>query len=155
MRAAAAPGGEAITLSGSGTTIQSGVEITQVPARVTVQSTVKLTLSDKYDYSSQYTWACEGIGNACTYEALIEGDGDWTITIEPLKDGGDISCEGEGPYVSDSSRSPAHPSSPSASMLPAWRASWRTPSFAWTTRIIQHVGVRWVGQHSIVSIHTV
>ena len=93
-----------LTFSGSGTSIVEGVAVTQVPARVTVTGTVQLTLSGKYDFTYNTTpdaSDCGTLTNADTYEALVEGTGDWSVTIEPLKDGGAITCEGEGSYVSD------------------------------------------------------
>ena len=93
-----------LTFSGSGTSIVEGLAITQVPARVTVTGTVKLTLSGKYDFSYNLTPDAQACGNltyADTYEALVEGTGDWTVSIEPIKDGGSISCSGTGSYVSD------------------------------------------------------
>jgi len=93
-----------LTFSGSGTSIVDGLAITQVPARVTVTGTVKLTLSGKYDYDFNADAAAESCGAltaADTYQALVEGTGDWSVTIEPLKDGGSITCDGVGAFVSD------------------------------------------------------
>lgn len=93
-----------LTFSGSGTSIVDGVVITQVPARVTVTGAVKLTLSGEYDFAyntTPDTSDCGTLTNADTYEALVEGTGDWSVTVEPLKDDGALTCEGEGPYVSD------------------------------------------------------
>jgi hypothetical protein len=105
LRAAQTPAGKNITLSGNGTSIQSGVEVTQIPARVVVKGPVKVTFTGG-DYDLTFnTWqaeeSCETITDAGTYELLIEGDGDWTISIEPLKEGGTLECSGTGPYVSD------------------------------------------------------
>lgn len=104
LRAAAAPAGEAITLTGSGTSILSGVEVAAVPARITIEGAVKLTLSGKYDHTFNYTqqpFTCDVITSAETFDALVEGDADWTITIEPIKEGGSIQASGTGPWVSD------------------------------------------------------
>lgn len=93
-----------LTFSGSGTSIVEGVAVTQVPARVTVTGTVKLTLSGKYDYDFNADAAaasCGALTAADTYQALMEGKGDWTVTIEPIKEGGALTCEGDGAFVSD------------------------------------------------------
>ncbi len=105
LRAAQTPSGETITLTGNGTTIQSNVEITQIPARVVVKGSVKVTFTGG-DYDLTYnTWqaqeSCATLTDAGTYELLIEGDGDWTISIEPLKEGGTLECSGTGPSVTD------------------------------------------------------
>lgn len=104
LRAAAAPAAEAIVLTGSGTSILSGVEVATVPARLTIEGKVKLTLSGEYDHTFNYaqeSFACDVLTSAETFEALVEGAGDWTITIEPIKDGGSIVASGVGPWVSD------------------------------------------------------
>ncbi|MCE5342331.1 MAG: hypothetical protein LLF96_01895 [Eubacteriales bacterium] len=105
LRAAQAPSGETITLTGNGTTIQSNVVVTQVPARVVVKGLVQVTFTGgDYDLvfnSWQLQESCESLTDAGTYELLIEGDGDWTVSIEPLKEGGKLECSGAGPYVSD------------------------------------------------------
>ena len=94
----------AITLTGSGTSILSGVEVAAAPARVTVEGKVKLTLSGKYDHTFNYaqeSFDCDVLTSAETYDALVEGEGDWTITIEPIKEGGSMQASGTGPWVSD------------------------------------------------------
>ncbi len=105
LRAANVPAGEAIKLSGSGTAIQSGVEVTQVPARIIVTGGMDVTFTGgSYDLTFnlwQKAYSCEQLTEAGTYDVLVEGDGDWTITIEPLKDGGTLECSGTGPYVTD------------------------------------------------------
>ena len=94
-----------VTLSGSGTDILSGVAVPQVPARITVTGTVKLTLSGgAYDHTYNLAADALDVGvltEAATFDALVEGDGDWSVSIDPLKDGGTLACEGTGPYVSD------------------------------------------------------
>jgi hypothetical protein len=105
LRAAEASAGETISLSGTGTSIKSGVEVTQVPARVTVTGAVEVTFTGgTYDMNFnlwQEAFTCESLTEAATYDVLVEGDGDWTVTIEPLTDGGTLVCSGTGPYVSD------------------------------------------------------
>lgn len=105
LRAAAAPTGEAVTLTGTGTAIVSGVEVAAAPARLTIEGKVKLTLSGKYDHTFNITasnaFTCDVITTAETFDALVEGDGDWTITIEPIKEGGTLQASGVGPFVSD------------------------------------------------------
>ncbi|NLV59222.1 MAG: hypothetical protein GXY67_10715 [Clostridiales bacterium] len=106
LRAAAAPAGETITLSGSGTSILSGVEVVQIPARVTIQGAVKVTLTGGKLDRTFNSWAdeegsCEVLTEAGTFDALVEGKGEWTLAIEPLKEGGTIELSGVGPYVSD------------------------------------------------------
>jgi hypothetical protein len=105
LRAAQAPSGESVTLTGSGTSIQSGVEVSQVPARVTVKGRVTVTFAGgDYDMvfnSWQDAESCDSLTDAGTYELLVEGDGDWSVAIEPLRDGGTLECSGTGPYVSD------------------------------------------------------
>lgn len=104
LRAAAAPAGEAIVLTGSGTSIISGVDVVAVPARLTIEGTVKLTLSGKFDYTFNqelHPYNCAVITGAETFDAMVEGTGDWTITIEPIKEGGSIVASGVGPWVSD------------------------------------------------------
>lgn len=105
LRAATSPAGEALTLQGTGTSIISGVEVAVAPARLTIEGKVKLTLSGKYDHtfnlSASNAYTCDVITSAETYDALVEGDGDWTITIEPLKEGGTLQASGVGPWVSD------------------------------------------------------
>ena len=105
LRAASTSAGEAMEYHGSGTSIISGVKVTQIPCRVTVEGAVKATFSGgKYDHTFnawQYAGSCEDLTEAATYDLLVEGEGDWKITIEPLKDGGTIELSGTGPYVSD------------------------------------------------------
>ena len=130
LRAAEAPEGETISLSGTGTAIQSGVTVTQVPARVTVTGPVEVTFTGgDYDLSFnlwQNDFSCEQLTDAGTYDLLIEGEGDWTIQIEPLKDGGTLECSGIGPYVTDffplSSATIVH-CTMDASGVDAWSAS--------------------------------
>ncbi|MDD3212186.1 MAG: hypothetical protein PHY64_00835 [Eubacteriales bacterium] len=130
LRAAEAPAGEAITLSGTGTTIQSGVEVTQVPARVSVTGPVEVTFTGgKYDYkfnNYEDDFSCEELTEAATYDLLIEGDADWSITIEPLREGGTMELSGTGPYVSDffplTGATIVHVTM-DASMLGSWSAS--------------------------------
>ncbi|MEA4928559.1 MAG: hypothetical protein VB104_07775 [Candidatus Limiplasma sp.] len=94
-----------VTLSGSGTDILSGVAVPQVPARVTVIGNVSLTLTGgKYEYdfnSDKAASACAPLTEAATYDALVEGDGPWTIAIDPLAQGETVAFEGTGPFVSD------------------------------------------------------
>ena len=105
LRAASAPAQEDIMLSGTGTTIQSGVEVMQVPARVTVTGTVKVTLTGgEYDHEYngyQEEYSSDVLTDAATYDTLVEGEGDWAILIEPLKDGSTLEMTGSGPYVTD------------------------------------------------------
>lgn len=107
LRAAAAPAGEAITLTGTGTAILSAVEVVQIPARVTVAGAVKVTLSGGkwgdhiFNSFAKAEGSCDVLTDAATFDALVEGTGDWSITIEPLKDGGTLALSGVGPYVSD------------------------------------------------------
>jgi hypothetical protein len=105
LRAANVPAGEAIKLSGTGTAIQSGVEVTQVPSRVAITGAVAVTLTGgSYDLSFnlwEKAYSCEALTEAGTYDILVEGEGDWTIAIEPLKDGGTLECSGTGPTVTD------------------------------------------------------
>ncbi|HNW87942.1 MAG TPA: hypothetical protein PKJ47_13515 [Candidatus Limiplasma sp.] len=105
LRKAQAPASEGILLSGSGTSIQSGVEIAQVPARLTITGKVKVTLSGgafDYTYNSwQDSASCDAITEAGTFDMLIEGEGDWTIAVDPLVDGGTLALSGTGPAVSD------------------------------------------------------
>jgi hypothetical protein len=130
LRAKDTPTGEALTLTGTGTAIRSGVEVTQVPARVTVEGAVKVTFTGgSYDLvfnSWQAASSCEELTESATYELLIEGDGDWKVSIQPLKDGGTIACSGTGPAVSDffplASSTIVHIAM-DASKLDAWSAS--------------------------------
>ena len=104
LRAAAAPAAEAITLTGSGTSIISGVEIAAVPARVTVEGKVKATLSGKFDLAyniGKSSFSCDVHTYAGPHDLMVEGDGDWTVTIEPIKEGGSLVSSGVGPWVSD------------------------------------------------------
>lgn len=105
LRAAEKPAGEAIELSGTGTSILSSVEIPQVPARVTINGNVKVTMTGgRYDQTFnawQYDFSCESLTEAGTYDLLIEGEGSWSIAIEPLKEGGTMALSGNGPYISD------------------------------------------------------
>ncbi len=105
LRAAAVPAGEAVTLTGTGTSIVSGVEVSAAPARLTIEGKVKLTLSGEYDHTfniaASNAFTCDVITKAETFDALVEGEGDWTITIEPIKDGGSLVASGVGPFVSD------------------------------------------------------
>ncbi|MEG1358356.1 MAG: hypothetical protein RSE23_01705 [Clostridia bacterium] len=105
LRAASAPVGEAVQLTGTGTAIHSGVDVPQIPARVTVTGKVKVTLTGgAYDHvfnNWQFAGSCEALTEAATYEALVEGEGDWSVSIEPLAEGGTLEMSGVGPYVSD------------------------------------------------------
>lgn len=105
LRAAETPAGDAVELSGNGVAILSDVAVEQAPARVTVTGTVKATFTGgSYDHSFN-VWknesTCEVLTEPATYEVLVEGEGDWSIRVEPLKDGGTLELEGTGPYVSD------------------------------------------------------
>lgn len=130
LRAAASDSAERLTYTGDGTSILSGVNISQIPARVTVNGKVKLTMTGgKYDHTFnlwQEEMACEVLTDAATYDLLIEGSGAWSITFEPLKEGGTLELSGTGPYVSDFFQLPGATivtCSMDASMLDLWSAS--------------------------------
>lgn len=105
LRAADAPPAEAVTLKGTGTSIVTSVEVPVIPARVTVKGSVKVTLSGgSYDRSFnmwEESASCELLDEAGTYDVLVEGAGAWSVSIEPLKEGGTLVLSGVGPYVSD------------------------------------------------------
>lgn len=105
LRAAQAPAGDAVELSGNGVAILSDVAVEQAPVRVIVNGTVKVTFSGgSYDHGFniwQEESSCEVLTEAATYELLVEGEGDWSIRIEPLQEGGTLELTGTGPYVSD------------------------------------------------------
>jgi hypothetical protein len=105
LRAADAAPGDTIVLTGSGSAILAGVVVEQIPARVTISGAVRLTLTGgAYDHTFNYdknAAACQALTEAATYDALVEGTGDWRITIEPLQEGGAMAISGTGAYVSD------------------------------------------------------
>lgn len=105
LRSASEPAEEDIMLSGTGTTIKTGVEVKWVPARVTVTGAVKVTLAGgQYDLgfnSYQAEYACDVLTDPATYDVLVEGEGDWAILIEPLREGAAMEMSGSGPYVTD------------------------------------------------------
>lgn len=130
LRAASYEQAEALTYSGTGTKIISGVDVVQIPARVTVEGAVTMTLTGgSYDHKFnpwEREMACDVLTEAATYDMMVEGSGDWTITIEPLKAGGTMSLSGVGPYVSDFFELPGATivnCSMDASMTDAWTAS--------------------------------
>lgn len=87
-KAASVPAGDVITLTGSGTAIES-IEIPFQPARVTIESdkpiTAKLTGRFDTDFDGSYSgFAQELIGETGKYTCLINGDGAWTLTVEPM-----------------------------------------------------------------------
>ena len=94
-----------VTLSGSGTDILSAVAVPEVPARVTVTGTVSVTLTGgEYDHNfndSKAASACAPLTEAGTFDALVEGEGPWTLAVEALAQGETIAFEGTGPFVSD------------------------------------------------------
>lgn len=97
--------GDTISLSGSDTLIQTGLQIPFAPCRVTVNGTVTVTLSHK-DQSFVFNpdkedYACALLADPNLFNVKVDGYGDWSITIVPLSDGSNITCSGVGPYVSD------------------------------------------------------
>lgn len=130
LRAASSDAAETLTFSGDGTTILSAVNVEHIPARVTINGTVKLTLTGgQYDHVFnvwQDKMSCEVLTDAAEYDLLVEGTGAWTITIEPLKEGGTMELSGTGPYVSDFFQLPSATivvCSMDASKLGKWSAS--------------------------------
>lgn len=130
LRAAASDAAEALTFTGEGTSILSAVNVEHIPARVTINGTVKVTMTGgQYDHVFnvwQDEMSCEVLTDAAEYDLLVEGTGAWVVTIEPLKDGGTLELSGTGPYVSDFFQLPSATivtCSMDASMLNAWSAS--------------------------------
>lgn len=92
-----------IFLEGSGTKIISDLSIPFAPARITLKGNMKLTLTGG-DYDRSYnskTYYVEPLLESGTFDALIESSENWSIAIEPIKDGGIFSMSGNGPFVSD------------------------------------------------------
>lgn len=95
-----------IYLSGSGTTIVSEiVSVKTIPARIVVRGQAKVSLLDgvhdrtyNTDKDNEYAYV---IGYEGDYQVLVEGKGEWEISIEPVKYGGDVNMRGTGPFVSD------------------------------------------------------
>lgn len=105
LRAASSDASDALVYSGEGTSILTGVSVDQIPARLTIDGAAKVTLTGaskslKYN-AAKAPRGCELLTDAGTYDLLVECDGAWTVTIEPLKAGGSIVLSGTGPYVSD------------------------------------------------------
>lgn len=130
LRAAASDAAEALTFTGEGTSILSAVNVEHIPARVTINGAVKVTMTGgQYDHVFnvwQDEMSCEVLTDAAEYDLLVEGTGAWTVTIEPLKDGGTLELSGAGPYVSDFFQLPSATivvCSMDASKLDTWSAS--------------------------------
>jgi hypothetical protein len=104
LRANNAPVGEDIVLIGSGTSIKSGISIPFSPARLTITGEAKVTFTDgdnSSSFSSEGLYAGFIYGTVAETSALIEAQGDWTITIEQIKEGASLPLEGEGSFISD------------------------------------------------------
>ena len=104
LKAASYDATEAIVLTGSGTSIQTGIEVNFSPSRVTLEGTGEAKLTGgKYDFrmdsrSGKMSALMDETGSLT---ALIESTGDWTLTIEPIKPGASLPMTGSGPFVSD------------------------------------------------------
>ena len=106
IRAENAVSADPLVLTGSGTTIvQEPLLIFDIPARIVVSGNVELTLfGEQFDHefnSDKRNYSCERFTYPGEYTALVEGEGEWEITIEPIKEGGTLEISGTGPYVSD------------------------------------------------------
>lgn len=106
IRAESAISDDLIVLTGSGTTIvKEPITISAIPARVTVKGNVQLTLTggivDFVYNKDSMAYDCDDLTYTGQYTALIEGVGDWEITIEKIRPGGSFDAGGTGHSVSD------------------------------------------------------
>lgn len=105
LRAAAASDVERIELSGTGTAILSDVVIPFAPSRVLIEcdgsTSAKLT-GGAYDYTFTASgYSADFFDQTGTFGLLVEADGAWSFTVEPVKYGGTLPMSGSGPFVSD------------------------------------------------------
>ena len=106
-RAADQPAAEKIELSGTGTSILSGIQVAVSPVRVifSSDSDAKLTLSGGvYDHvfrNDSSGTTIDFLDDIAEYSAMIESSGNWSIAIEPIAPGESLPYSGQGESVSD------------------------------------------------------
>ena len=102
LRAAEAANVDAVKLSGSGTDIVSEVVIPFAPARITITGSGTFKLSGGTDTTfTAKGYQQDSLTKSGTYQLLVEAEGDWTFTAEPIAAGGTLPLSGSGPFVSD------------------------------------------------------
>lgn len=102
LRAANIPAGDVVTISGTGTTVLTNVNIPFSPSRVVIDSVSGLSLKmtgGKWDRNYSGKQHVDYLSESAVFEALIETKDDWNVTFEPITEGGTISIKGEGSYV--------------------------------------------------------
>ncbi|MEG2136065.1 MAG: hypothetical protein RR150_08255 [Clostridia bacterium] len=99
-----------MTFSGDGTDIVSDVATSgDIPLRVTYTQESKgdfvvtaMNGNDQQElFSVRNGVSAQAVIGATTFDLIVESESPWTVTIEPLKDGGDLSLTGSDSFVSD------------------------------------------------------
>lgn len=105
LRVVSTPTADLVELSGSGTSILTDVAINFSPARVIIECEGEISVAftgGDYDYTfSASSYEQEFFDQTGTFDLLIESAGAWSVTVEPIADGGTLPMEGSGPFVSD------------------------------------------------------
>lgn len=105
LRAVSAPSDARVELSGEGTSILSGVSVDFSPSRVVIECDGKTSVTftgGKYDYTfDASSYSVDFFDETGTFDLLIESVGSWSVTVEPIVDGGILPMEGKGSFVSD------------------------------------------------------
>lgn len=90
--------------SGQGTTIQRNVTISDIPVRITSSATegAEITFANgSYECSLYGKKDAEYIFRPGTYDLLVETKSDWSVSIEPIHEGGAMTIHGVGPFIGD------------------------------------------------------
>lgn len=104
LQAAEIPEGEAIVVQGSGTDIKTGIKVDFSPSRITFKGEGKVELTGgKYgvNMNAPNGLMVQNMEETGDLSALVEANGDWELTIEPIKMGASLPMSGSGPFVSD------------------------------------------------------
>lgn len=102
LRSAEAADVDSVELAGSGTDIVSEVVIPFAPARITITGSGTFKLSGGTDTTfASKGYQQDSLVKSGTYQLLVESEGDWTFTAEPIIAGGTLPLSGSGSFVSD------------------------------------------------------